>query len=160
MTSLLAKSMQIIVRLWDAFFYNFLIFLMLLNIHIDLITLKTHGQQFTLTTKKSSHIIFKACLHLADQFTTQSHTKQLPKCRFAISALYITSFLTHSLVTLGVFRWQKGQLLHNNINTNTGNPYNFSHPKGATSIVHFKQSYRKAYLWLQLHESVAVMMDT
>jgi len=31
---------------------------MFLNIHIDLITLKTHDQQFTLTTKKSLHIIF------------------------------------------------------------------------------------------------------
>jgi len=33
---------------------------MFLNIHIDLIILKTHDQQFTLTTKKSLHIIFKA----------------------------------------------------------------------------------------------------
>jgi len=59
MTSLLAKSKQIVVRLSDAFFYNFLFFLMFLNIHIDLIILKTHDQQFTLTTKKSLHIIFK-----------------------------------------------------------------------------------------------------
>ena len=33
---------------------------MFLNIQIDLIILKTHDQQFTLTTKKSLHIIFKA----------------------------------------------------------------------------------------------------
>jgi len=59
MTSLLAKSKQIIVRLSRAFFYNFLIFFMFLDIHIDLIILKTHDQQFTLTTKKSLHIIFK-----------------------------------------------------------------------------------------------------
>jgi len=32
---------------------------MFLNIQIDLIILKTHDQQFTLTTKKSLHIIFK-----------------------------------------------------------------------------------------------------
>jgi len=33
--------------------------LMFLNIQIDLIILKTFNQQFTLTTKKSLHIIFK-----------------------------------------------------------------------------------------------------
>jgi len=33
---------------------------MFLNIQIDLIILKTYNQQFTLTTKKSLHIIFKA----------------------------------------------------------------------------------------------------
>jgi len=33
---------------------------MFLNIQIDLITLKTYHQQFTLTTKKSLHITFKA----------------------------------------------------------------------------------------------------
>jgi len=32
---------------------------MFLNIHIDLIILKTFDQQFTLPTKKSLHIIFK-----------------------------------------------------------------------------------------------------
>ena len=32
---------------------------MFLNIQIDLIILKTYDQQFTLTTKKSLHIIFK-----------------------------------------------------------------------------------------------------
>jgi len=32
---------------------------MFLNIQIDLIILKTYHQQFTLTTKKSLHIIFK-----------------------------------------------------------------------------------------------------
>jgi len=32
---------------------------MFLNIQICLITLKTYDQQFTLTTKKSLHIIFK-----------------------------------------------------------------------------------------------------
>ena len=36
---------------------------MLLNIHIYFIILKTYDQQFTLTTKKSLHIIFKPRLH-------------------------------------------------------------------------------------------------
>jgi len=35
--------------------------LMFLSIQIDLIILKTYDQQFTLTTKKSLHIIFKLC---------------------------------------------------------------------------------------------------
>ena len=35
---------------------------MFLNIQIDLIILKTSDQQFTLTTKKSLHIIFKELL--------------------------------------------------------------------------------------------------
>jgi len=35
------------------------LFLMFLNIQVDLIILKTYDQQFTLTTKKSLHIIFK-----------------------------------------------------------------------------------------------------
>jgi len=34
---------------------------MFLNIQIDFIILKTFDQKFTLTTKKSLHIIFKAC---------------------------------------------------------------------------------------------------
>jgi len=34
--------------------------LMFLNIQIHLIILKTHDQQFTLTAKKSLHIIFNA----------------------------------------------------------------------------------------------------
>jgi len=37
---------------------------MFLNIHIDLIILKTHNQQITLTSKKSLHIIFKAIILL------------------------------------------------------------------------------------------------
>jgi len=60
MTSLLAKSKQIIVRTFRRFFSTIFLFLMFLNIQIDLIILKTHHQQFTLTTKKSLHIIFNA----------------------------------------------------------------------------------------------------
>jgi len=41
-------------------FSTIFLFLMFCNIQIDLIILKTYDQQFTLTTKKSLHIIFKA----------------------------------------------------------------------------------------------------
>jgi len=37
---------------------------MFLNIQIDLIVLNTYDQQFTLTTKKSLHIIFKTSKYL------------------------------------------------------------------------------------------------
>jgi len=47
------------------FFLQFSYCLMFLNIQIDLIILKTYDQQFTLTTKKSLHIIFK--LHPTNQ---------------------------------------------------------------------------------------------
>jgi len=36
---------------------------MFLNIQIDLMILKTYDQQFTLTTKKSLHIIFEDEMH-------------------------------------------------------------------------------------------------
>jgi len=48
----------------NAFLYSFLIFLMFLNIHIDLIILNKYDQQFILTTKKSLHIIFMAVIEL------------------------------------------------------------------------------------------------
>jgi len=35
--------------------------LMFLNIQVDLIILKTDDKHFTLTTKKSLHVIFNAC---------------------------------------------------------------------------------------------------
>jgi len=60
MTSLLTKSKQIIMPTFSRFFLQFSYFLMFLNIQIGLIMLKTYDQQFTLTTKKSLHIIFKA----------------------------------------------------------------------------------------------------
>jgi len=41
---------------------------MFLNIRIDWIILKTYDQQFTLTTKKSLHIIFKATLPVRNLF--------------------------------------------------------------------------------------------
>ena len=41
------------------FFCTIFLFLTFLNIHIYFIILKTYDQQFTFTTKKSLHIIFK-----------------------------------------------------------------------------------------------------
>jgi len=48
---------------------------MFLNIQIDWIILKTYAQQFTLTTKKSLHIIFKARTSTEEltHVTLQSH---------------------------------------------------------------------------------------
>jgi len=60
MTSPLAKGKQIINAHFQTLFLQFSSFLMFLYIQIDLITLKTYDQQFTLTTKKSLHIIFNA----------------------------------------------------------------------------------------------------
>jgi len=50
------------VRTFRRFFLQFCYLLMFLNIQIDWIILKTYDQQFTLTTKKSLHIIFKSTL--------------------------------------------------------------------------------------------------
>jgi len=52
--------LRIIGAQFHAFFSTIFLFLTFLNIHIYFIILKTHDQQFTLTTKKSLHIIFKA----------------------------------------------------------------------------------------------------
>jgi len=59
MTSTLAKSKQIIGAHFQSRYSTIFLFLMFLNIQIDLIILKTYDQQFTLTTKKLLHIIFK-----------------------------------------------------------------------------------------------------
>ena len=53
------KSKQIIDAHFQTFFIQFSYFLMFLNIQIYLIILNTYDKQFTLTTKKSLHIIFK-----------------------------------------------------------------------------------------------------
>jgi len=51
--SSLTKSKQIVgSALPDAFFSKIFLFLMFLNIQIDLIVLKTDDEQFTSTTKK------------------------------------------------------------------------------------------------------------
>jgi len=60
MTSSLAKSKQIIGAHFQMLFLGqFSYFMMFLNIQIDLIMLKTHDKQFTLTTKKPLHSVFK-----------------------------------------------------------------------------------------------------
>jgi len=48
------------VHTFRRFFSTIFLFLTFLNIQIYFIILKTYDQQFTLTTKKSLHIIFKA----------------------------------------------------------------------------------------------------
>ena len=60
MMSSLAKLNKSLGVHFLALFLKFPSFLMLLNIQIDLLILKTYYGQFTLTTKKSLHIIFKA----------------------------------------------------------------------------------------------------
>jgi len=62
--SSLAKSKQIIGAHFQKYFSTIFLFFEFLNIQIDLIILKTKDQQFTLTTKKSLHIIFKSCQRL------------------------------------------------------------------------------------------------
>ena len=47
------------------FFATIFLFLTYLNIHVYFIILKTYEQQFTLTTKKSLHIIFKSACHVS-----------------------------------------------------------------------------------------------
>jgi len=49
---------------------------MFLNIQTDLIILKTFDQQFTLTTKKSLHIIFNT---IWVKFKGQRHGENVPK---------------------------------------------------------------------------------
>jgi len=59
MTSSLAKVNKSSGAHFRVLFLKFPNFLMFLNIQIDLLTLKIYHGQFTLTTKKSLHIIFK-----------------------------------------------------------------------------------------------------
>jgi len=60
MTSSYAKVNKLSGAHFLALFRKFPNFLMFLNIRIDLLILKTYYGQFTSTTKKSLHIIFKA----------------------------------------------------------------------------------------------------
>jgi len=57
MTSSLVKSKQIIGAHFSTLFSAIFLSLLFRNIQIDWIILKTYDQQFTLTTKKSLHII-------------------------------------------------------------------------------------------------------
>ena len=52
------------MRTFRRFFLKFSYFLIFLNIQIDLIILETDVEHFTLTTKKSLHIIFKISLRM------------------------------------------------------------------------------------------------
>jgi len=61
---------------------------MFLNIRIDWIILKTYDQQFTLTTKKSLHIIFKA-------LRGPSAIAELLVCSSAIAALKQWHWVKH-----------------------------------------------------------------
>jgi len=47
------------MRTFRGFFSKIFLFLMFLNIKIDLIILKTDDEQFTLTIRKSLHVTFK-----------------------------------------------------------------------------------------------------
>ena len=60
MTSSLAKLNKSSDAHFLALFLKFRNFLMFLNIQIDMLILKPYYGQFTLTTKKSLHIIFNA----------------------------------------------------------------------------------------------------
>jgi len=55
------------VHAFRRFFSAIFLYLMFLNIQIYWIILKTYDQQFTLTTKKSLHIIFK-CVFFRSKF--------------------------------------------------------------------------------------------
>jgi len=70
MTSSLVKSKQTIGAHFSTLFSAIFLSLMFLNIQIDWIILKTYDQQFTLTTKKSLHIIFKQqyLLYMSPQY--------------------------------------------------------------------------------------------
>jgi len=72
MTSSLAKSKQIIGEHFQTFFLQYSYVLTFLNIHMLFIVLKTYDQQFTLTTKKSLHIIFNHCMGSIIQCTGAS----------------------------------------------------------------------------------------
>jgi len=85
MTSPLAKSKQIIDAHFQTFFLQYSYFLTFLNIHIYFIILKTYDQQFTLTTKKSLHIIFKTNVATRDVLLCSESTTivfALPKPRW------------------------------------------------------------------------------
>jgi len=58
MTSSLANSKQIVGAHFQTLFSTVLLFFDVPQYSLDLIILKTYHQQFTLTTKKSLHIIF------------------------------------------------------------------------------------------------------
>jgi len=79
---------------FQTFFSTIFLFLTFLNSHIYFIILKTYDQQFTLTTKKSLHIIFKVSSYVSNLFyhhlsnkTSHSLHKQENKKIFRIHFL-------------------------------------------------------------------------
>jgi len=81
MTSWLAKVNKSLGAHFHMLFSKIVLFLMFLNIQIDLIILKTDDKQFTLTTKKSLHITFRtqgllfAVIHVCKIYTQKlAHT--------------------------------------------------------------------------------------
>ena len=74
-------------------FLKFSNFLLFITIQIDLFILKTYYGQFTLTTKKSLHIIFKLFLSVSFKALHSS----FPHCSFCtISSVIPASFLLTS----------------------------------------------------------------
>jgi len=102
MTSSLAKSKQIIGAHFQTLFSQFCYFLMFLNIQIDLIILKTCYQLFTLTTKKSLHIIFKPIWILMKQETMEWQWRQLNHVQIlAPHSSQITTLIAHHSIFSG-----------------------------------------------------------
>ena len=71
------------MRTFRRFFSKICLFFIFLNIQIDLITLETDVEQFTLTTKKSLHIIFNTATNLQIFITpvTAFGLSQSTRCR-------------------------------------------------------------------------------
>jgi len=89
------------VRTFRRFFSAIFLSLMFLNIQIDWIILKTYDQQFTLTTKKSLHIIFKKMSILS-----------LPYEESGIRITHISRSLPHKIAENSWNRYNMKKLRH------------------------------------------------
>jgi len=92
MTPSLVKSKQIIGAHFQTFFLQYSYFGTFLNIHIYIIILKTYDQQFTFTTKKSLHIVFKAGFQqlvdlVSDLFSAHNVSETRSQTRYQTSQL-------------------------------------------------------------------------
>ena len=96
MTSSLAKVNKSSGAHFLALFLKFPNFLMFLNIQIDLLISKTYYGQFTLTTKKSLHIIFKGSTRLPSGVQESSGGRRKDQTRTLVrdSTLFFNEFLT------------------------------------------------------------------
>jgi len=74
------------VRTFRRFFLKFSYFLIFLNIQIDLIILETDVEQFTLTTKKAVHIIFK---HVNKYDSLKTTLKQFRNVCFVFVSFHV-----------------------------------------------------------------------